>query len=83
MSQRSGTVVIAILLLMSAGDLWAQGCSMCGSTLENGDPLATSLSRSVVLMASMPFALFLTVAGWLAWKLRRGRRADPLEGEEA
>jgi len=87
MFQRAGRIAIVVLLVMVAGDLWAQGCAMCGSTLkENGDPLAQSLSRSVLLMASMPFALFATVAGWLAWKLRRGRhemKQDPMEGTDA
>ena len=63
------------MMVLVAGDLWAQ-CAMCGSTLKpGGDPLTQSISRSVILMASMPFALFATVAGWLAWKLRQGRRA--------
>jgi hypothetical protein len=70
---------------MVAVDVWAQGCAMCGSTLKE-DPLSQSISRSVLLMASMPFALFATVAGWLAWKLRRGRdevNQNPMEGTDA
>jgi len=77
----AAAMLVAMIALATTGDLLAQGCSMCGSSLqENGDPLAQSISRSVILMASMPFALFATVAGWLAWKLRA--RAHDASGED-
>ncbi len=88
MSQRFGRRAAAAMLVMVAlaamahDDAAAQGCSMCGSSLQDGgDPLAQSISRSVVLMASMPFALFVAVAGWLAWKMRAGRNGDKGEAE--
>jgi hypothetical protein len=87
MLQRAGRVAAVILAVMAAGEVWAQGCSMCGSSLQqSGDPLAQSISRSVVLMASMPFALFVTVAGWLVWKLRGAKTVyeeSPREGTDA
>lgn len=50
----------------------AQGCSMCGSALQDEeDPLARSISASVLFMMSMPFAVTFTVAGWLIYRHRR------------
>jgi len=55
----------------------AQGCAMCGTATGNaGDPLARSLSISTLFMLSMPFVIFFSVAGWLAWRLRRTREAQ-------
>ena len=53
------------------GNLLAQGCAMCGTaTGDAADPLARSLSVSTLFMLSMPFLIFFSVAGWLAWRLR-------------
>ena len=44
---------------------------MCGTaTGDAADPLARSLSISTLFMLSMPFVIFFSVAGWLAWRLR-------------
>lgn len=48
-------------------------CAMCGTALQDGDdPLRDSVASSALFMASMPFALFATVAGWILWRTRRG-----------
>lgn len=55
----------------------AQGCSMCGTALQDeDDPLARSISRSVLFMMSMPFAVTFTVGGWLVYRHRRFRDAE-------
>ena len=44
---------------------------MCGTATGGaGDPLARSLSISTLFMLSMPFLIFLSVGGWLAWRLK-------------
>ena len=58
------------------GNFLAQGCAMCGTaTGDAADPLARSLSISTLFMMSMPFLIFFSVAGWLAWRLRPTREA--------
>lgn len=53
----------------------AQGCAMCGTAVQNPhDPLARSMASSIYFMLSMPFLIFFTVAGWLAWHFRRAAR---------
>ena len=60
--------------LTSAGDALAQGCAMCGTATGGAsDPLARSLSASVLFMMSMPFLIFFSVAGWLVLRFRRTR----------
>jgi heme/copper-type cytochrome/quinol oxidase subunit 2 len=60
--------------LACAGDAMAQGCAMCGTAAGGAtDPLARSLSASVLFMMSMPFLIFFSVAGWLVWRFRRAR----------
>lgn len=71
-----GALALGILLALP-GDSFAQGCSMCASSLQDPeDPLARSISRSIVFMASMPFLLFATVAGWIYWRLRNHEEAE-------
>ena len=52
---------------------------MCGTATGNAaDPLARSLSISTLFMVSMPFVIFFSVAGWMAWRLRRTREAQAI-----
>jgi len=54
----------------------AQGCSMCASALKGAaDPLTRSFAASTVLLVSMPFTLFVSVAGYL-WLKHHRRPAD-------
>lgn len=54
------------------GRALAQGCAMCGTAVQDpADPLARSLSSSVLFMMSMPFFLLATVGGWLVYRHRR------------
>ncbi len=60
------------------GRILAQGCAMCGTALKEGDdPLSRGLSASVLFMMAMPFAVFVTVGGWIAWRQVTARRPDP------
>jgi hypothetical protein len=76
---RCGAVlaVLAVLLLAPPSAL-AQGCAMCGTAVQDAsDPLARSLSSSVLFMMSMPFALFITVGGWLFYRHRHPPDPSP------
>ena len=69
------TVVTAVALsaVCLSADVLAQGCAMCGTAVGDArDPLARSVASSIYFMLSMPFALFLSVGGWLAYRMRRG-----------
>ena len=47
---------------------------MCGTALQDSaDPLTSSISSSVLFMMSMPFLLFVSVAGWLVLRHRPSR----------
>ncbi|MFQ5700360.1 MAG: hypothetical protein ACE5HU_00770 [Acidobacteriota bacterium] len=62
--------------LASPANVLAQ-CAMCGTALQDkADPLAQSIRSSILFMASMPFVLFLTVAGWLVYRFRRPHGED-------
>jgi len=57
--------------MISLPSLMLQSCAMCGTTLGDGsDPLTRSLSTSVLFMMSMPFLLFVSVAGWFVYRHR-------------
>lgn len=56
----------------------AQGCAMCATALKGGDdPLTRSLAISSILLLSMPFTLFASVAGYF-WLRHRRRAADQI-----
>ena len=86
---RSRAVVATAVVLAAAwclpADLLAQGCAMCGTALQNArDPLTRSMASSILFMLSMPFLLFFSVAGWMAYRIHRAHLADGLaEGEPA
>lgn len=68
----------AIVLVALPDDVFAQGCAMCGTAVgDTDDPLARSLSASILFMVSMPFLVFFSVAGWIAYRVRQTRLADP------
>jgi heme/copper-type cytochrome/quinol oxidase subunit 2 len=75
----SPVVVLMIIVLMLAPyPAYAQGCSMCGTALQDPeDPLARSISASVLFMMSMPFVVFFSVAGWLVYRYRRFLATEP------
>ncbi len=65
-------ILLAIAAALVPQPAHAQGCSMCGTALQDKeDPLARSISASVLFMMSMPFAVTFTVAGWLIYRHRR------------
>ena len=72
-------VILSIVTAMLAPHAaFAQGCAMCGTALQaQDDPLARSISASVLFMMSMPFAVFFSVAGWLVYRHRRFLVTEP------
>ncbi len=75
----AASATVCALLVLAAPEAVAQGCSMCRTAVEGmDDPLARSLSRSVLFMVSMPFAVVASIAGWLFFTYRRGEGAPEL-----
>ena len=79
---RGGRLAIAAALCLLAaalagpGEALAQGCAMCATALKgSNDPLTRSFAFSSILMLSMPFTLFASVAGYF-WLRRFRRPAD-------
>jgi len=69
-------VVALVSLCISSAPALAQGCAMCRTAVEGqDDPLTRGLSRSVLFMVSMPFAVFFSAAGWLYVTHRRAKAA--------
>lgn len=65
----------AALALAAPADALAQTCAMCRSAVQSpDDPLARGINLSVALLVSAPFAVFASIAGWLAYAWRRARR---------
>lgn len=65
-------LILAVLMLSLPVHSFAQGCVMCGTAAGDGsDPLARSLSTSVLFMMSMPFVVAFSVGGWLVYQHRQ------------
>jgi len=80
---RAGAVLALVLTLCVPVQVWAQGCAMCGTALQNArDPLTRSMASSILFMLSMPFLLFFSVAGWMAYRIHRAHLADGLAEDE-
>jgi hypothetical protein len=60
-----------------APDLAAQGCAMCRTAVEGqDDALARALSSSTLFLLAMPFAVVISLGGWIFFSLRRGEGLD-------
>ncbi|HKY34090.1 MAG TPA: hypothetical protein VJV23_16290 [Candidatus Polarisedimenticolia bacterium] len=76
-ARAAAAAAVAACLAAGAGPALAQGCAMCGTAVgEAADPLARSISASVLFMVSMPFVLFVSVAGWLVARHRSARKEE-------
>jgi len=59
------SVALTTLYLCSSPAL-AQGCAMCRTAIDGqDDPLSRGISKSVIFMICMPFAVFFSAAGYL------------------
>jgi hypothetical protein len=55
----------------------AQGCAMCATALGSpDDPHARGFYYSILLLISAPYAVVGSIAGWLVYRYRVGRRGS-------
>jgi len=78
MSRRE-RVVVGVLTAIGAlvpMDVFAQGCAMCATYLNGAkDPLTNGFKWSILLLLSVPYALFVSIGAWLGIAYWRSRRA--------
>ncbi len=76
-------LVAAAVVCLLPGLAMAQGCAMCGTVGKGAaDPLVRGMFRSILVMVSMPFSLAGGVAGWFAYRVRRGESSETAEPGE-
>ena len=74
--------VVVMASLAMPGEVLAQGCAMCGTAVGDADdPLAQSLSASILFMVSMPFLVFFSVTGWIVYRVRQTRQTELMSDE--
>lgn len=77
----SGLVVITAWLI--AQEALAQGCAMCQTLFPNANErVAYGMLQSAFFLMTMPFIVFGSIGGWIAyryWKTRRAARTDLTE----
>ena len=67
-------------LVLMAGEALAQGCAMCQTLFPSAnEQVAQGMLRSAFFLMSMPFVVFGSIGGWIAyryWKTRPSRQSD-------
>ena len=66
-------------------DLWAQGCSLCRSALENsaeGRAVASSFNHGIIVMLVLPYGLFGTFGFFIYLANRKkSKQSQPRSGD--
>jgi len=61
-------MLIIVLLVFTAGDIYAQGCSLCSKTAAGlGDKSAKGLNTGILYLAAFPLAI-LGSLGYVWWR---------------
>lgn len=67
-------------VVLMAGEALAQGCAMCQTLFPSAnEQVAQGMLRSAFFLMSMPFVVFGSIGGWIAyryWKTRPSRQSD-------
>ena len=67
-------------LVLMDGEALAQGCAMCQTLFPSAnEQVAQGMLRSAFFLMSMPFVVFGSIGGWIAyryWKTRPSRQSD-------
>ena len=67
-------------LVLMGGEALAQGCAMCQTLFPSAnEQVAQGMLRSAFFLMSMPFVVFGSIGGWIAyryWKTRPSRQSD-------
>ncbi|HKA54277.1 MAG TPA: hypothetical protein VKJ47_11505 [Candidatus Binatia bacterium] len=71
-------VALGALALLLPTHLLAQGCAMCQTVMPHGnEPMARGMFWSVLFLVTAPFAVGISIGGWLFyqhWSARRAQR---------
>jgi hypothetical protein len=65
--------VRALLAAVAAAPATAWACPMCKDAV-GGDPVATALSATTLLLIVIPASLFLSIGGWIGFAYWRAAR---------
>lgn len=81
LANRLGRWSLAVAgLVLAAGEALAQGCAMCQTLFPSAnEQVAQGMLRSAFFLMSMPFVVFGSIGGWIAyryWKTRHPRQPD-------
>jgi len=72
-------VALGALALLLPTHVLAQGCAMCQTVMPHGnEPMARGMFWSVLFLVTAPFAVGVSIGGWLFyqhWNARRAQRA--------
>lgn len=67
-------------LVLMGGEALAQGCAMCQTLFPSAnEQVAQGMLRSAFFLMSMPFVVFGSIGGWIAyryWKTRPSRQSN-------
>jgi len=67
-------------VVLMGGEALAQGCAMCQTLFPSAnEQVAQGMLRSAFFLMSMPFVVFGSIGGWIAyryWKTRPSRQSD-------
>jgi hypothetical protein len=85
-------LLLAMVLSLAAGEVWAQGCAMCAASLPGAeDPLSTGFNYSIFIFLGVTYGLVIIGGGWIGytyWRATTPRRStrvlpfQPLRKEE-
>ena len=79
LSRRAAILLLAVwvLTLFIPSDLLAQGCAMCQTVMPRlGDPMARGMFWSVLFLMTAPFAVVVSIGGWIVYRYQRVRRTQ-------
>ncbi|MBI3796794.1 MAG: hypothetical protein HY268_07485 [Deltaproteobacteria bacterium] len=71
------SLVLSVLAMMFPSRVLAQGCAMCQSVMPHGsEPMARGMFWSVLFLMTAPFAVGISISGWLFYQHWHARRAQ-------
>ena len=70
-------MILSLTTLLLPLEVLAQGCAMCQTVMPHGDePMARGMFWSVLTLLTAPFAVGISIGGWLFYQYRNARRAQ-------
>jgi hypothetical protein len=70
-------LALGALAMMVPAHTLAQGCAMCQTVMPHGnEPMARGMFWSVLFLVTAPFAVGVSIGGWLFYQHWQARRAQ-------